>query len=333
MTKFSHWLLIIVLSSFLFIPSLLAQEKLAQTGFQFLSVGMSSRASAMGEAFSTAEGTSTTLLYNPAGLASITNFVDLSGSWNKWIADISYSSMTLSLSPQKGQYGVFGVSLLWIDYGEFLGTMVWNNEQGYVDTEKFSPKALSVGLGYGKSLTDKFSIGGQVKYVLQTSGASVVPDAGSSSGLSEKKYALSVYAFDFGTIYHTGFKSLNFGMSVRNFSEEIKYEQESFQLPLTFRIGISMNMVDFLKEYADKHSLIMAIDAVHPRAKGEYVCIGLDYNFLDLISLRAGYTSSQDEYNLTYGLGINTLGLAFDYAYIPFGVFDNVQKITLRFSM
>jgi len=324
--------LVLIIFTGTLVSSLLAQEKLAQSGFQFLSVGTTAKASGMSEAFTTESGSSNALLYNPAGLARVSNYLDLSASWNKWIADISYNSATVSLAPKSGQYGVFGLSLLWVDYGEFLGTMVWNNDKGYIDTEKFSPKSMAIGLGYGRMLTDKFSIGGQIKYVLQTPGKSVVPNETANTGLEIKKYVLSVVAFDFGTIYYTGFKSLVFGMSVRNFSEEVKYEQEGFQLPLTFRIGISMNLMDFFDQYAEKHAVLLAIDAVHPRAHNEFISFGVDYTLLKMFSLRAGYTSSQDEYAVTYGIGIRQFGLSFDYAYIPFGVFNDVQKISIGYA-
>ena len=282
MKKVILWTLVPLITICTINSLLFAQEKLAQTGFQFLSIGTVSRASAMGEAATTTEGASTTLLYNPAGLARMTDFLDVSASWNNWIADIKQNSFTLALSPQKGRYGVFGLSFLWVDYGEFLGTMVWNNAKGYIDTENFSPKAMAIGLGYGRSLTDKFSVGGQIKYVAQSSGKSVIADELSSTGLKATKYVLSTLAFDFGTIYQTGFKSLAFGMSVRNFSQEVKYEQEGFQLPLTFRIGISMDVMDFLEQYSDNHSLLVAIDAVHPRSHNEFISFGLEYNLLDL---------------------------------------------------
>ncbi|MCB0283455.1 MAG: PorV/PorQ family protein [Calditrichae bacterium] len=309
------------------------QEKLAQTGFQFLSVSPTGKAAALGDAFTAINSGSSALLFNPAGLALMDGFLDVSGSYNDFIADIQYQSMTLAIAPEGGQYGVFGLSFLWIDYGEFLGTMFWNNDKGFIDTEKFSPQAMAIGLGYGKSLTDKFSVGGQVKYVVQSSGESVIPSSSSSSGLAVKKYVVEALAFDFGTIYETGFKSLAFGMSIRNFSEEIKFEQEGFQLPLTFRIGVAMNMVDFLPSYADDNSLYLSIDAVHPRAQDEFVAFGLDYTFMNTFSVRLGYASGQDEYDLSYGLGIKKFGLSFDYAYIPFGVFSDVQKISFSYSM
>jgi len=329
--------LVIPLTALMLISGLIpfhlhAQEKLAQSGFQFLSVGTAAKASAMAEAYTTSSGFSDALLYNPAGLGKVSAYLDLSGSWNRWIADISYQSATLSLRPKDGQYGVFGLSFLWVDYGEFLGTMVWNNEKGYIDTENFSPKAMAVGLGYGRMLTDKFSVGGQIKYVIQTPGESVVPGESAGSGLEVKKYVLSVMAFDFGTLYFTGFKSLVFGMSVRNFSQEVKYEQEGFQLPLTFRIGIAMNLIDFFEHYGDKHALLFAIDAVHPRALNEFVSIGIDYTLLDAFSIRCGYTSGQSEYGFTYGLGIRQFGISFDYAFIPFGVFNDVQKISIGYT-
>lgn len=329
MQKGIVWLLILYAVG----SSLLAQEKLAQTGFQFLSVETESRATALGEAYTTDSGTSTALLFNPAGLASLKNRFDVGISWNRWIADINYNSVTLATAPRQGHWGVFGLSFIWVDYGEFLGTMVWNNSKGFMDTETFSPSALAVGLGYGRSLTDKFSVGGQMKYALLSSGRSIVPDAGAETGLKVTKYVLSVVAFDFGTIYQTGFKSLAFGMSVRNFSQEVKFEQDGFQLPLTFRMGISMNLMDFLEQYAKHHALRLAIDAVHPRSHSEYLGFGLEYTLLKRFSLRAGYISSQDEYNFTYGLGFSEFGMSLDYAYQPFGVFEDVQKLTIHFSM
>src|SRR5512142_1960244 len=75
------------------------QAKLAQTGFNFLSVGTDARATAMGEAFTTIDGSSTSLFYNPAGLAGISTFVDISLSQMKWIADIKYISGAAAFSP------------------------------------------------------------------------------------------------------------------------------------------------------------------------------------------------------------------------------------------
>jgi hypothetical protein len=314
-------------------PVLHGQEKLAQSGFEFLSIGTVGRASGMGEAYTTVSGTSTALLHNPAGLARMGRKADLSASWNRWIADITHYSFTAAFAPLGEKYGAFGISALWVDYGEFQGTMVWNNRQGFVDTEKFTPKALAIGIGYAKALTDKFTVGGQVKLAAQSAGRNVVPSGRTATGLDAVHSALSTWAFDFGTLYRTGFKSLVFGMSVRNFSKEVKFVQEGFQLPVTFRIGIGMNLFDFLPGLSESHSFNLAADLVHPRSHGEYICTGFEYQFVRAFSLRAGWVSGQDENSLSYGFGVQKAGIALDYAYTPFGVFDNVQRVTLRLSM
>ncbi|MBD3289138.1 PorV/PorQ family protein [candidate division KSB1 bacterium] len=303
-----------------------AQKKLAQTGFQFLSVGADARAAALGDAFTTIEGNSGALFYNPAGIARTNKFVDLSANYTDWIADIKHYAFSMTLSPQNGKYGVFGLTVMAVDYGDIQGTMVWGNSQGYIDTEIFQPRAFAIGIGYGRSLTDKFSVGGQIKQVAQDLGKSVVPDE------ETKNNVASAIAFDFGTIYRTGFKSLTFGMSVRNFSDEVKFEKEGFQLPLTFKVGWSADMLDFFYDDHEEHSFVFSMDAAHPRSYPEYLAFGGEYTFIDMFALRVGYVSNQDEYGTTLGFGFNTFGLQIDYGYTPFGIFDSVHRFTFHFA-
>jgi hypothetical protein len=305
----------------------MAKEKLAQTGFGFLSVGQDARAAAMGEAYTTEEGFASALFYNPAGMARFDKQIDVSVNYFNWIADIEYVSMAVIYRPLEGRFGTIGISVCKIDYGTMKGTIVWGNTQGYIDTGEFDADAMAIGIGYAKSLTDKFSVGGQIKNVGQALGKSEIP------GVGVKRNVANTLAFDFGTIYHTGFKSLVFGMSVRNFSQEIKFEKESFQLPLTFKIGLSVNAMDFIEENVKAHSLLIIMDAVHPRSYPEYVNLGAEYTFQNVFSLRTGYISNQTEYGWTAGFGINTMGVRFSYAYTPFGVFDNVQRFSLSFSL
>lgn len=303
-----------------------SKVKLAQTGFQFLSVGVDARPAAMAEAFTTVEGNASALFYNPAGMARMQQAFSLAASQIQWIADINYYAFCGAFSPAEGRYGVFGLSVMGVDYGEMQGTMVWPNADGYIDTEVFSPTAVAIGIGYARSLTDKFSVGGQAKWVAQSLGKSVVPDD------EVRKNIASALAFDFGTIYRTGYKSLVFGMSVRNFSEEVKFEKEGFQLPLTFKIGFSIDAFDFFHIAPENHKFLIVADAAHPRSFSEYISIGGEYRISDIVAGRIGYVSGQDEYDITMGFGVKSFGLAFDYAYTPFGIFDNVQRFTIKYS-
>ncbi|MFQ5772483.1 MAG: PorV/PorQ family protein [bacterium] len=304
--------------------------KLAQTGMQFLSVTSDARAAGMGRSVTTFEMQSSSLFYNPAGIAGQLSLFDISISRNNWIAGIYYNAISLSIAPAHGRYGVFGISLLTVNYGDVQGTVRADNEQGYLKTEMLKPTAYSIGLGYARSLTDKFSVGGHVKIVHQNLGKSVSTFSDSTLAYSENK--ITPVAFDFGTRFRTGFKSLIFGMSVRNFSPEVKYVSESFQLPLEFSIGVSMNAFDFIGE-AEYHSLLLSLDAVHYRSHPEQINMGMEYTFREMILLRFGYRSGNNENNVNFGFGLQYSEFAIDYAYTPFGVFNDVQRFTIRFSL
>jgi hypothetical protein len=327
-----------LLIGWLSVSSGFAQEnkKLAQTSFQFLSVISDARAAAMAEAMTSLQIGSSALFFNPAGMANMTNFVDLTASTNQWIADITHNTFSLALSPARGKYGVFGFSLQSVDYGDFYGTRVdKTTDLGYVDTDIFELTSLAVGVGYAKQLTDRFSVGGQVRWVRQDLGESVIPEISTELDTSAVTVSneLSPLAFDFGTQFWTGFKSLVFGMSVRNFSKEIKYVEEGFQLPLVFNLGISMNLMDFMEATPLNQSLYFSIDASHFRSHPEQIKFGFDYQVLNALSLRSGYITNNDESGFSFGIGVSYFGLTFDYSYTPYGVFDKVQRMTARFSL
>jgi hypothetical protein len=316
--------------------------KLAQTGFQFLTVVSDARAAGMGNAVNSLSLGSSSLFFNPAGLAEMSGLVDASASDNRWIAGIHHMALSLALSPWKARYGVVGFSAQAVDYGDkFFGTVVvpeTENENGYIDTGNLKPSALALGIGYAKALNDRFSVGGQVRLVRQDFGDMIVPVTDSTRSVTRFKKA--PLAFDFGTLFKTGFKSLTFGMSVRNFSQEVKYIRESFELPLVFTLGIHADLMDWIQISGAKQSAILSVDAKHDRSHPEQVCVGLDYRLMNVLSCRIGYVSKSkvskdiyvDESSMSYGIGFSLVGLSVDYAYAPFGVFDNVQRLTVRIS-
>ncbi|RPH89373.1 MAG: PorV/PorQ family protein [Calditrichaeota bacterium] len=307
-------------------------DKIAQTGFQFLSVSSDAKASALANAATALPLRAGSLFFNPAGMAEMKNRFDLAFSMNQWIADIRYNTFSAAVSPAKGRYGVFGVSVQSVDYGEIIGTRVAPNlDEGYIETGNFNPDAGCFGLGYARQLSDHFLVGGQIKWARQRLGENLLPTADGDS--LTVKNELTPMAFDFGTLYKTGFKSLQFGMSVRNFSKEVKYAQDSFQLPLAFALGIAMDMLDWFADEHEMHSLLFSIDAVHDRSHREQLLMGMDYTFLNTLSLRLGYTLGNDEDNVTLGFGFTSFGIVLDYAYTPFGVFDSVQRVSARFSL
>jgi hypothetical protein len=309
-----------------------AQQKLAQTGMKFLNVGLDARSTALGDATTSIEGFSDAVFSNPAAMARLGTTATASFGNTQWIADINHWYGSVAFAPWGGDLGVLGVFMQAVDYGELQETILAANDAGYLDIGTFRPSGIVFGVSYARAVNDQFSVGGSVKYASQSLG-----DATIAIGQPKQSNTVGTLAFDFGILYKTGFRSLNFGMTVRNFSREIRFQQENFQLPLTFKIGVSMDVVDLTSLDHDMHGLLVTLDAEHPRDYPEQVRIGAEYLFMKTLALRIGYVSPADEYHVSYGLGLKRtmLGLEFglDYAYTPFSEFAGVHRWSFRFGI
>lgn len=311
------------------------QDKLAQTGMKFLSISVDARAAGLSNAMTSIEGGGTSLFYNPASMAWQEFSGDIAVGRTQWIADIDYDFAAASFKPSEGQYGVFAVSFQSAQYGELQETIRFDNEQGYLDIGTFEPQAWSAGVGYAKAFTDRFSVGAHVKYARQDLGSSIA-DVDSEGGYVRSSNAEGVMAFDLGMFYKTGFKSMNFAVTAHNFAREITYAEESFQLPLTLTIGLSMDVLD-LSGMSENQSLLVSIDAANPRDFSEQIKFGAEYSFQKILALRVGYTFPTDEEGISFGVGLSPelggVGFSADYSYTDFGVFSEVQRLSLKFRL
>ncbi len=310
-------------------------DKLAQTNFKFLEISVHPRAAAQSDAMTANEfNSSAAMFYNPAAMGWMENRFSAGFGITNWIADVTYNTASAAI---RTNYGVFGASLLFADYGGgIIGTIAAANERGYQEYSELGvsnpdPSAMAIGLGYGVAVTDRFSVGGNAKYVLQDLSDAIL----SSDGMSESN-STSTVAFDFGLLYRTGFRSLNLAMSVRNFARELRYVQENFELPLTFNVGVSMNMLDLTAMDPNVHVLRLSLEAERPRDFSEQLKAGGEYTFMNIVSLRAGYTYPTDEQGVSFGGGLKydtaVVGFSADYAYTEFGIFGAVHRMGVSLS-
>ena len=314
----------------------LGRDRLAQTGMKFLSISVDPRMAALGDASTALTNSSASMFYNPAGMARINGLSHLSLNQVQWVGDFEYSAGSVALRPYEGQYGVVGISILMASYGEVTETIRTNNEEGYVDIGTFSPSALAFGVGYAQAITDQFSFGGHLKYARQSLGRSTMRLAESGDPVRSSNEEGTIVG-DFGVLYNTGFRSLTFAFSVQNFSRELTYAQESFELPLTFNVGVAMDVMDFSSMDSDMHQFNVALDARRPRDYDEQIKLGGEYVFMDLLALRGGYVLPTDEQGVSLGAGLNlsisNVAFTANYAYTQFGRLGNVNRIGVAFFL
>jgi hypothetical protein len=250
---------------------------------------------------------------------------------NQWIAGIVQNSAAVGIN--LGTLGTVALSFVGMDYGTFHRTEVRSNyeiyETGYEEVGTFGVREYAIGLTYARKMTDKFALGGQVRYAYQDLPRSTVFDEQGKNPQSVGNVS-KVTAWDFGTIYYPGwFRTQRFCMSIRNFSNGI--------LPLTFSLSTAIDIMEFLRMDVTRQNLVVAIDALHPRDYGERIHLGLEYWLNRNLALRTGYKFNYDEENVAFGAGLvqplGSVQLKVDYAVTGFGVFGMVHMMDVHLSL
>jgi hypothetical protein len=323
----------------LFVSVSFSQEvtKVGTTAAGFLNIDVGARALGMGGSFVSVADDISSMYWNPAGVARLTGPQALF-THSRWIADVNFNYAAFALP--LGNMGTLGANATFLTMDEMERTTVFEPDG---TGEMFDAGSYAFGLSYARNLTDRFSIGFNVKYI------------------NEKIYhsSASGAAFDIGTLFDTQYYGLKIGMSITNYGTKMQMggrdmliqtdidpqiagnnyninadlKTDAFDLPLMFRVGLSM---DVLKGLADSN-LILSVDATHPNDDVESLNVGGEYWFHKMFALRAGYKSMfarDSEEGLCFGAGINykLMGyttLMIDYAYEDFGVLKEVQLFTL----
>lgn len=326
-------LLIIMIT---FSVSLFGQSKAGSTAAPFLNLGVGPRSIAMGGAFVATANDVSALYWNPAGVAKMNNSGALF-SHSKWIANIDYNWAGAVINMDDA--GVLGISVTNLDYGDLELTTL-REPEGTGGT--FTANDMAIAITYAKKLTDRFSIGGSVKYISQNIWNS----------------AATALAIDLGVLFYSDIYGLRIGAAITNLGSDMQISgsdlniqhdidqtvygnndqilgalnTDKWPLSLTFKIGVAMDVIEM-----EDHKLTIAMDALHPSDNKESMNIGFEYLVFDMFALRGGYKSlflDNTEEGLTYGFGVNydfspSLNLSINYAYQEFGKFKDTQHFSV----
>ncbi|HEX2868283.1 MAG TPA: PorV/PorQ family protein [Ignavibacteriales bacterium] len=308
----------------------------------FLEIPVGASAIGMGGAFVSIANDASALYWNAAGIATSPQ-VEFLAQHTNWIAGTGFDFAALVL-PLEG-IGTFGFSFTSLNMPDMKVTTV-DMPQG--TGEYFSAGDMAVGISYAMSLTDRFSIGFNAKYIQQTIWHETAQG----------------FAVDFSTLFRTDLlNGLVIGAAISNFGTSMKLagrdtrtfgridptklgsneripfdiEMDSWDLPLFMQLGISTNVFK-----NDEFKWIVAVDALHPNDNYESVNVGSEVSYHDMIFLRGGFHQlflQQKEGGLTLGIGVSSgnffgqTGIRFDYAYRNFGRLENIHvfSVDLKF--
>ena len=313
--------------------------KSGTTAAQFLKIGVDARGTAMGNAFTAMDGDISSMFWNAAGLTNVkrmeTIFVN-----NEWLGGIGFQYLGFALPINR--IGVLGLSITSLTVPDDLVRTITQPEG---TGESWGAQDLAANLCFAKKLSDKFSIGGNIKYIQQSIWHSHA----------------NTLALDLGALFITPIKGIRLGVSLANYGNTLSltgrdqklsidpdpvnqgnvefvnslYETETFPLPLIFRVGISGDML-----IHKKIRLSYGIDALHPNDNTEAINSGIELAIGETFFLRGGYANlfrETSEEGLTLGGGFHyrlwgtqTI-LKINYSYVNFGRLNYVNRVSVGF--
>ena len=316
-------------------------SKVGTTAAQFLKIGVGARALGMGSAQVAMMGDISAIYWNPGVLSRMSVGSELTFNHANWLAEIDYD-FAAGILPI-GDLGTFGVSVISLRVPEDIVRTV---EAPEGDGRRWDASSIAIGLSYARNLTERFSIGFNAKFIRESIWTA----------------SASAFAIDVGTLYISEIRGLTLGASISNFGSTMQlsgrdlffnedpgnnigsgpnnipseFRTEDFDLPLTFRIGIAMDVVR-----TEEIRATAAVDATHPNDNVEFVNSGLEMSWREILFGRIGYKSlflRDSEQGLTWGLGIhygivNVGTIKLDYGFADYGRLDNVQYFSLGISL
>lgn len=295
---------------------------------------------------------------NIAGLAFV-NGTDIGASYNIFMKGSNVNVYNLAFGQKFGDFGVLGVNIQSMNFGEITITD-YDNPQGGIGTYK--PSFFNAQVGFAKEFSHSIHAGVGVTFVSEQ-----ITDARASGA-----------CFEAGVQYLAGAQdNFHFGVTLRNVGTNMKFSGEgfafdsqspgslgydvsrvtptqTFEMPTYLNIGTaydfylgskSMKKVDE-KNLKTDHRLTAMLAFTSNSFNNDYIHLGAEYSFKERFQARVGYRYEKDildnEKSTTFYRGfsagasvLTSMGekgrLAIDYAYRPTHRPDNgVHNISLR---
>jgi opacity protein-like surface antigen len=304
------------------------------TGAEQLLIPVGARGIATGGSFLANITGLESIFYNPAGL-DVYPQTEAMFSYVSYLADINISYFAVGTS--LGDFGSIGLDLKSLDFGDIPVTTE-DFPDGTGNT--YSPSFLTLGFTYSKVLTDRISIGTNLKLISET-----IQNANATG-----------FALDAGVQYRFS-ESLMIGAAVKNIGTNMTYSgedltarttipntipgsssgsyeiiTESFQIPSFFQLSLT-----YALNFNEQNNLLFAGAYTANNSFEDVANLGLEYGFMNNFFVRGGYNflvenSNEYVYGLSFGAGIDykigdELGFVFDYAFRDVKEFPSANHI------
>ena len=263
------------------------------------------------------------IYYNPGGLDRMQG-TEAMFNVMSYMADMNVSYFAIGTQTS---FGSIALTYKALDFGDIPVTTTLNPDG---TGQTYSPSFYVLGLSYSKMITDRVSAGATFSLI--------------NEGIMNTN--ANGWAIDFGVQYRFS-QNFSLGVTVKNIGanmsytgEDLKYKQEvvggangggtavlevdteEFQIPSYFDLSLGYTF-----DFSESNQLSIAGTFRNNNSYEDNLLLGLEYDFMNVISLRGGYVAQLEknefaQYTWTAGAGVNftfadALNLRFDYAFRP----------------
>ncbi|MBD3336469.1 MAG: PorV/PorQ family protein [Candidatus Eisenbacteria bacterium] len=274
--------------AFLMVFLVTAGARAEMTGMAWLANQPDTRSVFLGGAMVSHVADASATLWNPAGLAGMHGGEGML-SHSESIADIRREFAAVARN-----YGPVALG------AHFAG--VWtDNLDGYDaagnPTGTFGYYGFTAGLAGGMHVWKGVRLGAGVK-LLREAIDDVTADG---------------WAVDLGAQWQSAELPLAAGVSVLNLGPDPSFIEESFPIPTMVQAGASY----FVPFRSLSGAVLLSADVRSARDRDTELLTGIEYEYMQLVSLGLGYRSAADLHDLTFGFGFRRDRLRLQYAFIP----------------
>ncbi len=285
---------------------ILAAGQPGDAGLLFLRLGMGTREAAMGgSGVASAQGAAAAY-WNPSRAALGAPGTSVMVQQQSWLGTFDYTTASLV---HAGAFGAFGIS-----YAGFYSEEIerYSSDNVGVPEGTFSPYDLAFGMSYARAVSNQFAVGAQAKVVYEKidiySGTVVLVDL-------------------YGTWRVERLPGLDLGVSLTNLGGQMTINEEPFDPPQTFTVGMAYTPVQ--GSLADRFTL--AADVGFFNDGNEKAHLGGEFKVVPELALRLGYRVNYENQGLTAGLGLRWREVGLGYAYEDMS--DDALDAGHRFSL
>ena len=282
----------------------------------FLDIPVGAEPASLGAAYTALANNAYAPVYNPAGLGFAPSN-EIAGQHLSYLESINYEFLSFihplshdqaceagnqavpDIAPKVCRGSAIGVSAQYLGTGSMVGTDISGKTTG-----DFSTHFASYNLAYGRTVTDRLSLGITGKMI-----EAKIDNVGAQA-----------FAGDAGAMYKAD-QGLTVAAALSNIGTKLKFLQTGGTLPQAIKVGAA---------YQPNYHWNFTGEGVYSMTGLASAHVGTEWKPIEMIAIRAGYrTDTIKELSalagLSAGLGVQLWGQELAYAWVPYGDLGSTQ--------